>query len=675
MPTIPQSNFGFAAPGPGIQPNVTPAAGTIAQAGEQLGNTVQRVGADLGAQEREQMLQTQRARAALTLAQVGNDMHDAHDEVARGVLDGSIPTAQASQAFADRTAKIRENRLQGLTELQRQQIDANIEATSGALNRNLNGVVIKRQQSETGGFIDQFGEQVQREGVRNADPKWAAEKFGAMVDFTGQAAGLTPEEMAKKKQAFSENVHLAFFDNAATAALGGWDKDAIHQLRTDLQGPMGEAIDPIKRASLDHRLISYMDHIDAAQERLASKGMRELEHREKKAGDEVQKAIDLTTSGQYLSPDYVRSLQDLTAGTSYEGAANWLVSTQKEVAGFATRPADQRDATVNTLRARAADPAQGTNPNLHKITNSLEKINESAKREAADNPWVAAQKYGVIQDAGAISVAKPGDIIPIIQGRMAQIGQVESWTGKKISPLQPQEAEQLGKIVRTLPADQAASLLASIGQVMGDRDRVAAVAKQIGDKDGTLGLAMSYANAQTTQGRVTSELILRGEQAIRDKTVNPDGAKESGWRADIATQIRGAYSNREIEDQAINAAFLIMAARNADHTQSDATTANAVRLATGGVIERNGAKIPLPYGMDEGAFNDKLKSLKPESFASQAPSGFVRAGNARMPLDQFLQGLPDAQLVHAGQGVYNVRAGSTLVTTDAGRRLFIKVTP
>jgi hypothetical protein len=38
-------------------------------------------------------------------------------------------------------------------------------------------------------------------------------------------------------------------------------------------------------------------------------------------------------------------------------------------------------------------------------------------------------------------------------------------------------------------------MLASFGDAVGDSERVAALAKQLHDKDGTLGLAMLYASA------------------------------------------------------------------------------------------------------------------------------------------------------------------------------------
>jgi hypothetical protein len=279
----------------------------------------------------------------------------------------------------------------------------------------------------------------------------------------------------------------------------------------------------------------------------------------------------------------------------------------------------------------------------------------------------------VIQNAQAIDITSPQAAIQTVATRMQQIGTVENWTGRKVSPLQPTEIEALGTFVRQLPLDQAGTMLAGIGQVVGDGERVAALAKQLHDKDGALGLAMMYASAQTTQGRKTAELVLRGEQALKDKTAMVDRAAESGWQASIAKQIRGAYSNREAEDQVVDAAFKIAVANYADGKGADLD--NAVKLATGGIVERNGQKFPLPYGMSERDFNQRLSEIDRNALAHQAPDLKVFVGKTPMSVDDFVATLPKATLVHAGQGAYAVRSGSSLVTNSAGKPITLRIAP
>ena len=153
------------------------------------------------------------------------------------------------------------------------------------------------------------------------------------------------------------------------------------------------------------------------------------------------------------------------------------------------------------------------------------------------------------------------NVLKLTDYRMSQISNIEAWTGRKESPYQPAELQAIGKLTRSLPFDQAASFLSQMGGKMGNADRVAMVAAQLNDKDDVLSMSMLAAGTQTTQGRDLAELFLRGDQALKDKVVTVDGAKESGWQASIAKAIEGVYPNREVANQTKRAAFLILAAR------------------------------------------------------------------------------------------------------------------
>ena len=57
------------------------------------------------------------------------------------------------------------------------------------------------------------------------------------------------------------------------------------------------------------------------------------------------------------------------------------------------------------------------------------------------------------------------------------------------------------------------------------------------------------------------------------------------------------------------------------------------------------------------------------------PDGLVHVGNATVQLDQLVSTLPDATLVHAGEGLYSVRGGTSLATNSQGQRIVIKIEP
>lgn len=683
---IPMGNFGSAqAQEPGVvavpRPTADPYAGQLA-----LADTAMRISGDMLQDERQKAIQQQRAAAALTLATTSNELQDAHDSVVNGLKDGSIATDQAGSKFRESVTKIKSANLTGLVPEQRAIIDDNIVMTTGKLERSLGGAVLQRKQTETGAVIDQFGEQVQRETLR-IGPEAAISKYGAMVDFSGSAAGLTPEQIGKRKQAFAENVTYSFYNAAGSDALTRGDVKGLDAVMQRIAGPEGEALDPIKRTQLTHQIFGYKQHLEAKAERDANAAVREQEQRVKLASDTYGKGWDLVASGQYLSPEYIKELTTATAGTEYEKPTLDLLGSQKKIAGFASLSAADRAAVLERERSAGATPGQGTSPEVAKTVAYMERIDRETNEMAKENPWLATQKRGVIQDAPILTTAtmQSGEFLPIFQKRMQTIGTVENYVGRKVSPLQPAEAEAFAKGVHSLPIDQQATLLASVGAMIGDPERIAMLSKQLGDKDGHMGLAMSYAGSQTTLGNTTASLLLRGSQAIKDKTVKVDGIAESGWRASIAKEVRGTFPNQMLEDKAIEAAFLITAANGGSDIP------RAIRLATGGVMDFNGSKIPLPYGMASEGQSDGEKKFKKAIAAIDVPAllpqasqdkpdptgagAFVVAGNAKIPLDQFVKSLPDAKLVHAGQGLYNVRAGTTLVTNAQGKRIVIKVAP
>lgn len=612
------------------------------------------------------------AQAALKLAQTSNSIQDAHQQVAQGVMDGSIPVDKAESTLSDQVNKIKGDALGYFNPEQQPEMDAHLSGLAGTAQRSLGEVVFKKKQQETASTIDQFGEQVSREAMRSG-PQWASDKFGAMVDFTGQAAGLNEEQQAKLKQSFKGRVHNQYFEGQAVNALTAMDIPALQKLQETLNGPDGEVLDPGKRVVLQHQIFGYQQHILAMQRRDQNEADQEQARREALATDTYNKALDISMAGGSLSPDFINQLATAGRGTSVMPNITYLLSGQAQIAGFATKTAEQRGALIDGWKAARANPNVGTDPLSNAMINRAIEMDSKMRAAFTDNPWQAAQTASVIQHAAAMNPADPSSAAQVIAQRMQDIRKVEQWGGSKVSPLQPQEVETVAKMVRALPMDQAASMLANIGNTVGDAERVAAIGKQMHDKDGTLGLAMMYANAKTTEGRYTAELVLRGEQALRDKTVQIDSAAETGWRGQIAKTIRGAYSNREAEDAYVDAAYKITAAQYAKTGRPDVQ--NAINLATGGIAERNGQRVPIPYGMKEDEFDKRINAVGVPDIAPQAPDGKVYAGRTPVPVADFVASLPKATLVHAGHGLYNVRAGTSLITNSAGQRITIKVSP
>lgn len=663
-------NFGnqVARPSPGVEAPASAFGVGVSQAAGNLGRAAQ----DLGMSIQQNNEAQRRADAAVSLAQLDNDVRDLHDTLGREVEAGTVKATDAIPTYRQRVQDLQSQRLGQMDPDTRRLVEANVLRTTGAMERNLQGVVVKRQQSEIGGSLNTLGEQFQRNAMRDL-PGSIAQYHGA-VDALGPQAGWSPEQITKAKNAFTEGATFNFANATLEGAAQTGNIDLIKTAMGKISGPEGEAIDPAKRTALMTKGYGFINGIEAANVRASEKADREKLARENQAVDAYNKAFDLSAQGRYLSQEAINDLAVATAGTAMAGPAQELVKSQAKVAGFASMSLPQQQAILERQRAAGSDPKIGVSPVEQQVYKQMDSIYTAGVRAYKENPWQAAQERGVIRDAPAITLASVQEAQTVIGQRMQQIGQVEVAAGRKVSPLQPEEAQTIGRLVRALPPDQQAGALAGFGSLLGDADRVSDLARQMSEKDKTIGMAMAYANSKTTAGRYTSELVLRGERALKDGTAKVDAAKETGWRAEIAKEIGDATLNQDVRQQWIDSAYYIQAAIAADGGGTDIR--RAVNLATGGLREqRDGSKVPRPYGMSDDTFTQRLGTLVPGDLAQQAPGGQVFSGKTAMPLEQFLKQLPDASLVHAGQGRYAVRAGQGFVTNAAGQRITIDLNP
>lgn len=397
------------------------------------------------------------------------------------------------------------------------------------------------------------------------------------------------------------------------------------------------------------------------------------------AAAEHNKFSDMVNSGQVPSLDYISKVRGITQGTSVADDTELLIQKGISGNGFGSQSLPAQARILADLDAKAA--AHGTDPDSVAARAQLEKINSTQQAAYRENPLDAASRFAHVAVQPLQDVTSPAQALMLAAQRSSVLPKVEAAAGVPVSPFQPGEAAQLTKLVQTLPTDQQATFLTTLGQTVGSQSRIAAVAKQLSDKDGTIGLAMAYAGAPgngaptSTLGTQVAQYILDGDRALKLRTSAEDSTKQTGWKASIATALRGVYPNQQLEDASIDAAFKIAAARSAAGQGEDIDT--AVNLATGGIITHGKAdgKIPLPYGMHEDEFNKRLAAITPESLSGYARGGVVMVGQTQVPLEKFVAGLPDATLVHAGQGRYNVRAGSGYVTDLQGRPITLQIAP
>lgn len=660
MPIVPYQRETNDAPGLGFQPQYQ-ASSAVAQGLSDLAGGIGNVASIM--KERDDKAKAM--QSAVTAAQMNNDLRDLHDQTALGIQNGSIPSETALSQFNEKASSIRDQAFSGLTQLQVQHLSPDYVSTSGGLARNLNVALAQRSQSEASAEIDRYGEQAQRSALR-LGPAAASEKYADFVDFAQSNAGITPDHAQKMKQAFKESVFYTAFNSAAENAVEANDPSGLAEVRRQLNSEDGTAIDPQKRTMLSHRIFGYEQHVLAKIASAQNAADAEQLRRENSAVDMYNKVLDLSVSGKSLDTQTIKDATETVAGTKTQNDMLELLQKQPVIAGFATKPATQRASIINSLEADAN--ANGTSPLAAKMVTQLHTLNDKVTAGYQNNPWQQAQTSGVILDAQTFDASKPDSAFGIVDARMKDIGKVDIAAGMKVSPFQPQEIVQLEKSIRGLPPEQAGPYLGQLGEKIGDLDRINMVAADLDKSNRPMSLAFKLGTDRSTAGRTASEFVLRGAQALKDKTVKADDTVLAGWRAEIAGKVRGTMGDQEAENDIIDSAYYVRAAFEQDGIQSPGykltqTNDNAIKWVIGLPMERAGVKTLLPRGMDESQFNDKLKTLTPDSLRSVSPVFYSR-GNPIKP-EQLANRMQEFGMRRDGTGRYIPSNNGAPITIDA----------
>lgn len=669
MPTIPMGNFGQTVAQPQRATRAVPNIGGT-QALGQVAETVQGIAVDQMAAQTRLDLQAKETEAQTNAGRVRvktiNDAADLSDEISRGILDGTISKDKAAEEWSARFKDLTAGRLDGMDPRYAGPLQVAFEDLQA---KGLNGVrdtLTKRDQQDTQANLLTLGEEYQRMAAK--DRPRAVLEYTAQVDAMGPRAGWTPEQIAQKKQQFREGT-------AYTQAFGlvrgsANSLDGVRKARQALASDGFSDLDPQRRAALDAQLDGYETNILQRQEIAAQRAARQQEAKLNRARATFEASQARVFAGVPDSPDQIAITTQALAGTPFLDTYKQLQQQARQIGGFAAQPVQVQRSALDQVNAQIAK--QGASEELIKRRDMLQRALDASENDIKEDPLRAGLKRGVITDLPAIDTRSVDGFARSVVSRLQQAQVVQTWAGRPVSPLTSDEAQQFAQTLAALPVQQRSTALATIGTQLGPQAS-AGLAEQIDKQDKALALALQYGSSKTTAGRYTSELILKGQAAIRDKAVKVDAAAESGWKGQITKLVDGAYANERQAADVREAAYLITAGMAAE---GSVDPARAVRLAAGGeIVEHNGKKVPLPAGMSQGDLEARLRSLKPQDFTNQAPGGVVRVGGQETTVDAFVSALPDAQLISIGRGRYAVQAGGRVVTNAQGRPITVTAKP
>lgn len=677
MAQIPIGNFGQSVAAPQRAPRTSDAAGAAMQAkaiGDFAGTVSEvanrQMAADtrLGIEAYNADAQTSALKARITKQ---NDLQDAASKLSQQVMDGSVSRDKAAEEWQTRSQDIMRGATDGLDPKYAGHVQAELDGHVQQFGHVINAAVIKRTQEDNRSNVFTLVDQYERLAATNRQK--AIDELFPQLDAVGPKAGYGPDDIAKLKKSFKEKT--SFTDAYALVKSSGNSLAAVADARKALSSDRFSDLDPQKAAVL-HAQLDGRETVLLNQQRIAEeRAARESEKRLREAGAAFDTAQRLIDGGVPLSADEYDRLAVTTAGTPYANGLKALQDNARQVGGFAAQPIAMQQGALDQVNAAIAQ--HGASDALVKRRDALQKVLDASQRDLKEDPLRAGLQRGVIPGLAPIDLTSMDAALRTVAARLQAAGVVQSWAGRPVSPLTADEAKQFGDMLKTLPVQQRSTAIAAMTQTLGPQAS-AGLAQQLqpakedaAPQDRALGLAFGYATAKTTYGRYTSELILKGQQALADKTVKVEKGAEFGWQAEIAKQVEGVYPNQQQAEAVKQAAYLITVGMA---TEGSPDVGRAIRLAVGGnIVDVNGRRIPVQPGVDEGTVKDRLKTITANDLKQQAPDGSVKVGGSNIALDQFVSGLKDAQLIHAGGGRYNVLAGGRIVTNSAGQRISIEV--
>lgn len=598
-----------------------------------------------------------RVKALTATATITNGLNDLHDEIQTGLADGTVDKGKALETFQARAAKLQTAGIEGVDPENRPLVEASLLDNVGRARRSVGQLVAAREKADimSGGLA--YFEEMQRYAVRG--PKEADQAIANVRTFwttTGLMAG--DKDAQARVQQFAEKVRFT----QATALVNADPGAALKALKDPKYLP---ELDPGARTNL----------IQTADVRVTQASNRAANAAEAAARrmDTQWKALSTVfDAGKMLEPAALDAARKQFRGTPYAAALEAMMVQAPAQSAFASQPLAAQSAALmemqRTLNTKGATP-QGIEQ-----YQKMEKAHNAALADYAKDPYMAAAERGVIVGVAPLSLdiqALPGQL----QARALDAQKVSIAAGREVSLFRPEEAEKVGNVLLAMPAKDRAGALVGLSKVMTPGQRLA-FAAQVEPKDKALSLALAYTDRQTTAGRYTSELILRGQQARIDKTSTkgmkqPD-ATVGQWSAEFADSLSDVFPNQQTADNVREAAILISHGIAAEQggELSAKDRERALRLAVGGpVVEHNGRKIPLPAGVDEDGLAKRLQAITPADIKTDT----VRAGGVAMPAAEFLKTLPGLPLMPYASGKYTPIVGGRPVLDANNRPVLIEV--
>lgn len=660
MARIPLGNFGNTVAPTAPQLHRLPVA-SFGSGGEGLieaGTALSRIAGEEIRREEAERKAAEKTEAALLWTEHESSTLQTIEETKAKLQTGELSRDEALDFYRNRVTKTGQDALGKIAKDLQGPSQVKFEHVAARGERALQQAIGQHQRAEIAGNLELIRDNMLKQAsLPGADVGRLSAEFSATVQALGPQAGLDAARVSRLAQDFSDTATFSSFKQRVIESAGS--VKGLQALEEKIKTDPG--LDSDKRLAL---LSSTQSQIATLQQR----AVIEAERRDRENAKHWEGAVGVLQAGKALSPDYAADLQRRFKGTAYARPLAELMAGAPQAAAFAAQPLAAQDAALLDLQTKMN--SGGATPADLKQYDTLEKAHRAARADVARDPWQAAAERGVLRQVAPLNPLDPATLPQQIAARREQAGTLAVWSGREVSLLRPDEAQALAAALDAKPAAQRAEMLGVFSNMMTP-GQMRALSAQLGEKSPALATAgmLAAQGMETTKGRQVAEIYLRGLDAIKEKRISFDEAKQTKVRAEIHQKIEGVYASEPATRAAVDAVFGVYAGLKSEGESGDVN--QAIRLATGGVMEINGGRIARPFGWSDAQVRDAIRAVKPETIA-QVSGGRVLAGERAMTPQEFALALPTARLANtATPGAYAVIVGNRVALTAAGRPLLL----
>lgn len=606
----------------------------------------------------EKQLTDDKLSAANALIRYQLDSDAVLREFDGALASGEIDRNEYQDKIATRFKTLGQDVAAGLSETAKLMFNANVLKSGQKNVLAVRDRLDKHQDQQLMAKLTESTEQLER--LATEDLAQALTGGAGLFSKAGPYAQINGADKAAKAGAqFKERATLAHF--RAKGAGAAESTSALKALRVEVAD--NADMDPMQQSTM-------LSSIDSRMGVLENRRNAAIAKRERQAQTAVNSLQTLSDGGFPISEAYASRVAAQVKGTQHEGTVNEIIKGAAESAGFGSMSVDQQTATVQAMTNEAA--SKGVTPASSKRLAKYMRMRDATARDYAADPWQAAADRGQIDAVPPIDHTSIDGLAASMEARMSVIDTIEQAAGRPVSPLQPKEAEAVGRMLSSMAADEKAAMLGELSQSVGP-DRMMALAGQISEGDETLGVvaAASAQGLKTPDGQNLAALIIKGDEAIKGKRVKIDNMAGEGIESEMREYLGDAIASPVAQSAAVNAAIKVWAAKEAEGSSMDYS--EALEAVAGAVVDHGGRRTLAPMGWTADDFERSLSDLTPENISKQTGGASMFVDGTQIPADQVADQLEAMQLQQGRGGKYMMLSGGVPITDADRKPIYIKL--